>query len=121
MKFLFVLLLGTATVSLARPTITRSIVSVMASDSVDLNQYVGKYVIGGNDIITAYTISVKEGQLFGEAEGYGAYKLIKQKDAETWQSTSSYGSMIVFTRDAKTNAVTGLKLIIQGNELIGKK
>jgi hypothetical protein len=92
-----------------------------AADSADINQYVGKYNLGNNGVIPSYTITVKDGQLFGQAEGYDAYKLVKQKDADTWQSTSSYGSMIVFTRDAVTNAVTGLKLTIQGNELVGTR
>ncbi len=123
MKLLFLIaLLGTASIGMARPTtpsITHSPATI--ADSVDINQYVGRYNLGNNGVIAAYTITVKDGQLFGEAEGYGAFKLIKQKDTDTWQSTSSYGSMIVFTRDAQTKAVTGLKLIIQGNELIGKR
>jgi hypothetical protein len=117
------LLIGIGTIAVARPVcaVRQPVTFVLTADSVDVNQYVGKYNLGNNGVIPSYTITVKDGQLYGEAEGYGAFKLVKQKDADTWQSTSSYGSMILFTRDAKTNAVTGLKLTIQGNELIGTR
>jgi hypothetical protein len=47
--------------------------------------------------------------------------LLKQKDVDTYISTSSYGSTIIFTRDATTKKVTGIKMILQGNEVIGTK
>lgn len=90
---------------------------IIVADS--LAEYVGEYKM--SDLFSVYKITIDGGNLYGEADSYGANKLIKQKDADTFLSTSSYGSTIVFTRDAATKKVTGLKLNAQGNEVIGKK
>jgi hypothetical protein len=84
-----------------------------------LAEYVGEYKM--SDFFGVYKITIDGGDLYGEADSYGANKLIKQKEADTFVSTSSYGSTIIFTRDATTKKVTGLKLMLQGNEVIGKK
>lgn len=89
----------------------------MVADS--LAEYVGEYKM--SDLFSIYKITLDGGNLYGEADSYGANKLLKQKDADTFLSTSSYGSTIVFTRDATTKKVTGLKLNAQGNEVTGKK
>ena len=84
-----------------------------------LAEYVGEYKM--SDFFANYTITIDGGNLYGEADSYGANKLIKQKEADTFVSTSSYGSTIVFTRDVTTKKVTGLKINLQGNEVVGKK
>jgi hypothetical protein len=66
--------------------------------------------------ISSFVITVKDGDLYGEADSYGANKLLKQAEEDKFVSTSSYGSTIIFTRDA-TKKVNGLQLIIQGNTL----
>jgi hypothetical protein len=82
-------------------------------------EYAGEYKMGTS--FATYKITVDGGNLYGEADSYGANKLIKQKEMDTFLSTSSYGSTVVFTRDASTKKVTGLKLNLQGNEVTGTK
>ena len=89
----------------------------MIADS--LAEYVGEYKMSA--FFATYKITIDGGNLYGEADSYGANKLIKQKDADTFLSTSSYGSTIVFIRDATTKKVTGIKLNLQGNEATGTK
>ena len=59
----------------------------------------------------------KAGDLLGEASGYPATKLTRKKDDEFEES--NFGAVITFTRtDGK---VTGIKVAVQGQELLGTK
>lgn len=90
------------------------------TDTTNLAVYAGTYTFASGSPISNYTITVKDGSLYGDA-GMGNYKLNKQPKADTFQSTSSYGSMITFIRDATTKLVTSLTLAAQGQELSGIK
>ena len=94
-----------------------------SADSTNLNAYVGVYSFNSGSPVEKFTISTEKGELFGEADSFGKNKLVKQAKADTYQSTSSYGSIITFVRDANANAkaVTGLTLAAQGTELVAKK
>ena len=93
---------------------------VPAADSTNLSAYAGAYTFGSGSPVQKFTISTEKGDLYGEADTFGKNKLIRQAKADTYQSTSSYGSIITFVRDA-TNVVTGLTLAAQGTELSAKK
>ena len=93
--------------------------STAAADS--LKAYVGSYSFSSGSPISKFTVTAEKGQLYGEAESYGRYTLIKQPGVDTYKSTSSYGSIITFVRDATTKAVTSLTLAAQGNEMSAKK
>ncbi len=119
-KLLFIAFLMCLFASIwAKPMPVKKLIlqKTIAADS--LHEYVGEYKM--SDYFAIYKITLDGGNLYGEADSYGANKLIKQKVADTFVSTSSYGSTIIFTRDATTKKVTGLKLMLQGNEVIGKK
>ena len=92
-----------------------------AADSTNLSAYAGAYTFGSGSPVQKFTVSAEKGELYGEADTYGKNKLIKQTKADTYQSTSSYGSTITFVRDATTKAITGLTLSAQGTELSAKK
>lgn len=92
-----------------------------AADSTNLSAYAGAYTFGSGSPVQKFTVSAEKGELYGEADSFGKNKLIKQTKADTYQSTSSYGSLITFVRDATTKAVTGLTLSAQGTELSAKK
>lgn len=92
-----------------------------SADSTLLKTYVGSYTFSSGSPLQKFTVTIEKGDLFGEADGYGKNKLVKQDKADTFQSTSSYGSIITFVRDAATKAITGLTLAIQGTELSAKK
>ncbi|AQG80041.1 DUF3471 domain-containing protein [Spirosoma montaniterrae] len=86
-----------------------------------LSAYAGSYTFSSGSPINKFAVTAEKGELFGEADSYGKNKLVKQPKADMYQSTSSYGSIITFIRDAATKAVTGLTLTIQGTELSAKK
>ena len=114
MKTLLLTLLCLTTLSVAARAQTTP-----SADS--LKAYVGTYTFTSGSPVSKFTVTADKGVLYGEADGYGANKLVKQPAADTYQSTSSYGSMITFLRDATTKAVTSLALSAQGNELSAKK
>ncbi len=92
-----------------------------ATDSTELSAYAGVYTFVSGSPVQKFTVSVKKGDLYGEADGFGEYKLLKQPIADTYRSTSSYGSIITFVRDAATKAIAGLTLAAQGMELSAKR
>ena len=91
-----------------------------ATDSTALSAYAGTYTFESGSPVQKFTVSTEKGDLYGEADGFGKNKLVKQDKADTYQSTSSYGSIITFGRDA-AKAVTGLTLSAQGTTISAKK
>lgn len=85
------------------------------SDS--LQEYVGSYQFKDSGVFTAYTVTLKDGSLHGEADSYGVFKLVKKDKPDVFQSTSQYGSMITFKRNAETKKITGLSMFIQDTEM----
>ncbi len=92
-----------------------------STDSTALKAYVGTYTFGSGSPVQKYTVTAEKGDLYGEADSNGKNKLLKQEKADTFKSTSSYGSIITFLRDAATKAVTGFGLDAQGTELNAKR
>lgn len=92
-----------------------------AADSTMLSAYVGIYTFGSGSPVQKYIVTTEKGNLYGEADSNGKNKLLKQEKADTFKSTSSYGSIITFLRDATTKAVTGFGLDAQGTELTAQK
>ena len=113
-------LLAVATV-MANAQTSSAPATTPAADSTTLSVYAGSYTFGSGSPVQKFTVSTEKGELYGEADSYGKNKLIKQAKADTYQSTSSYGSIITFVRDATTKAVTSLTLAAQGTELSAKK
>ncbi|RYF64263.1 MAG: DUF3471 domain-containing protein [Cytophagaceae bacterium] len=99
---------------------TTAVKPVVAHQSDSLRVYAGTYAFTSGSPISTFTITVKDGSLYGDA-GMGENKLIKQDKADQFKSTSSYGSIITFVRDAATKAITGLTLAAQGQELSATK
>lgn len=93
--------------------------SAASADST--KAYAGSYSFASGTPIQKYVVTAEKGELYGAADDYGKNKLVKQEKADTYKSTSSYGSIITFVRDATTKAVTGLTMAIQGSELAAKK
>jgi hypothetical protein len=91
-----------------------------AASSDSLKQYVGSYKMKGDSPFAIYAITFADGSIFGEADSYGANKLVKKDGADKFQSTSSYGSIITFIRNADKKVI-GLKMEIQGSEIFADK
>ncbi len=113
------LFLGICTTIWANPTPIRKPLfqKIVVADSLD--EYVGEYKM--SEYFATYKVTKDGGFLYAEADSYGNNKLLRQKEADTFVSTSSYGTTVIFLRDEITKKVTGVKLFLQGNEVIGKK
>ena len=94
-----------------------SINKVVIADSTEFNDYYGSYKMADNQMVEKMKVYFKDGSLQGEAIGYPPTKMTRKKDDEFEET--SFGAMITFTRtDGK---VTGIKVAVQGQELIGTK
>jgi hypothetical protein len=90
-----------------------------AKDSVAiLKEFAGTYKM--KEIFGKYTVVYKDGALYAEADSYGENKIIPQATANTFQSTSSYGTIVTFVRDEKKKVV-GVKLKLMDQEVEGDK
>lgn len=117
---LFVGITLVATAQTTAPAATTA--SQSSAPSADaLRAYVGTYTFASGSPLSTYTITVKDGELYGDAGMGEAYKLVKQDKADQYKSTSSYGSIITFQREAATKAITALTLAVQGQELVATK
>ena len=90
---------------------------VVIADSTEFNDYYGSYKMADNQMVEKMKVFFKDGSLQGEATGYPPTKITRKKDDEFEET--SFGAVITFTRtDGK---VTGIKIAVQGQELIGTK
>jgi hypothetical protein len=97
----------------------RPVIPPAPGPKADLNDYVGTYKM--KEYFQAATVTVQDGALYGEVDGNGNYKLLPQDEPDTFKSTSSYGTLYVFTRDGQTKKVAGLTLKLMGQEVSGDK
>ena len=99
------------------PSTITSIERVVVADSTEFNDYYGSYKMADNQMVEKMKVYFKDGSLQGEASGYPPTKMTRKKDDEFEET--SFGAVITFTRtDGK---VTGIKIAVQGQELIGTK
>ena len=119
--FLNVLLVTSLFATVVEANAQTTSTSSASTDSTNLKAYTGSYTFASGSPLEKYTITADKGDLFGEADSHGKNKLVKQAKVDTYQSTSSYGSIITFVRDAATKAVTSLAISAQGTELTAKK
>jgi hypothetical protein len=103
----------TTEVSATNITISQSI----KADSTEFKDYYGSYKMADNPMVEKMKVYFKDGELMGEASGYPATKLTRKKDDEFEES--SFGAVITFTRTGVI--VTGIKVAVQGQELVGMK
>jgi hypothetical protein len=106
--------------SFAKAEISSTIVATniaSIADSTEFKEYYGSYKMVDNQMVEKMKIFFKDGELLGEATGYPPTKLTRKKDDEFEES--NFGAVITFTRlDGK---VTGIKVAVQGQELVGNK
>lgn len=95
--------------------------TAQTADSTALKAYAGTYTFESGSPVQKFTVTVDKGSLYGEADTMGKNKLVKQDKADTFQSTSSYGSVLTFNRDVTTKAVTSFSMAIQGATLLATK
>ena len=94
-----------------------SVNKVVIADSTEFSDYYGSYKMVDNQMVEKMKVFFKDGNLQGEATGYPPTKMTRKKDDEFEET--SFGAVITFTRtDGK---VTGIKVAVQGQELVGTK
>ncbi len=86
-------------------------------DSLAFKDYYGSYKMAENPHVQKMKVYFKAGELFGQASEYPETKLTRKKDDEFEES--EFGAQIIFVRTA--GVVTGIKVLVQGQELIGTK
>ena len=95
----------------------RVFINKVVADSTEFRDYYGSYKMADNAMVDKMKVFFKEGDLYGEASGYPATKLTRKKEDEFEES--NFGAVITFTRiDGKVN---GIKVSVQGQELVGTK
>ncbi|MCU0340011.1 MAG: DUF3471 domain-containing protein [Spirosomaceae bacterium] len=87
-------------------------------DSTALKEYAGVYKF--SETFTQCTVVYKNGAIWAEVDENGQNKLLPQKDADKFQSTSSYGTVFTFRRNAN-KVITSVKLELMGQEIIAEK
>lgn len=112
------------TISVSLSAVARPVCKVaaghVAADSTAWTQYAGTYSFPEGSPASAVTITLDKGELYGEVDGYGKYKILRQTEENSFKSTSSYGTVYIFQRDANKN-VTGVLLQVMGQELVATK
>ena len=81
--------------------------------------YAGVYKLAENGLADTYTVTYEDGKLYGQAAGYDKTELSKQTANHAFKS--GYGSDVIFMQEAADKPFTKVKLIVQGNEVIGEK
>jgi LPS O-antigen subunit length determinant protein (WzzB/FepE family) len=122
-KSIFIIIaLATFTVSAYAKTTTVLVKNITLSqsikaDSTEFKDYYGSYKMADNPMVERMKAYFKDGEFWGEATGYPPTKLTRKKDDEFEES--SFGAVITFTRTG--GIVTGIKIAVQGQELLGTK
>ncbi len=81
--------------------------------------YAGVYKLAENGLADTYTVTYEEGKLYGQAAGYDRTELTKQTANHAFKS--GYGSDVIFMQEAADKPFSKVKLVVQGNEVIGEK
>ncbi len=116
MKNLFLILFFTLGIfSLSAQTTTAN---DTAATTLNLQDYAGIYKMA--DFFKEATLEVKNGELFAELDVNGSNKLLKQEAKDVFKSTSSYGTIFNFKRNAEGRVVS-VKLELMGQEVTGEK
>ncbi len=114
---LFAITLLSATYVFASKENNNNKTIVALADSIDLNEYVGKFKLAEGSPVESVSFVIKEGKLVGIAGEYPETILaVKIKDKF---EDSGMGGVFTFTRtDGKVDKV---KIEVQGFELIGTR
>lgn len=97
--------------------VLKSEVRVSLVDSLDFKDYYGSYKMADNPYVQKMKVYFKAGELFGQASDYPETKLIRKKEDEFEEG--NFGAQIIFVRT--DGLVTGIKVLVQGQELVGTK
>ena len=81
--------------------------------------YAGVYKLAENGLADTYTVTYEDGKLYGQAAGYDKTELTKHTVNHAFKS--GYGSDVIFMQEAADKPFLKVKLVVQGNEVMGVK
>jgi hypothetical protein len=115
--FMTVFAISTASIAAKASPANLSKSTIVAKDSVDLTQYVGKYKLAEGSPVESVTFSIKEGKLVAAAGEYPETALnFKVKDQF---EDSGMGAVFTFLR--ADDKVLKVKIEVQGMELLAER
>jgi hypothetical protein len=114
-KFAFVLLF----LGLTEIGFSKSLEKIFKIDSIELQDYVGKYKFEKDNFLAFGEIYFESGNLFFQTEGLPKF-LLKPKPEKDFFTTAEYEILVQFTR-SEFKEVIGAKLTFQGQEFKAEK
>lgn len=96
-----------------------AILTAFTQQGAGIEEYAGIYKIKDGPL-SAITVSAENGKLFAEVDSYGKNEILKQDKADTFKSTSSYGTVYTFQRNADKKVVA-VKIALMEQELVAEK
>lgn len=112
-NFFLILFLTLSTFSVSAQT-----TAIKDTAAVNLDDYTGIYKMAS--FFKEAVLEVKGGELFAELDSYGSNKLLKEAAKDVFKSTSSYGTIFTFNRNAE-GKIIGVKLALMDQEATGEK
>jgi hypothetical protein len=94
--------------------------TIQSADSLAMVEYTGKYKFKDNGFLEAVKVSIENGGLISESEGYPKIKLTPDGATADTFKTDSYEAVVTFVRD-DAKQIVGVKILVQGQELVGDK
>ena len=92
--------------------------AICVADST-LKMYIGVYKLEENGMIDTYTVTFESGKLYGQANGFNKTELTMQLENHAFKS--GYGSDVIFSQEAADKPINKVKLVVQGNTVMGTK
>lgn len=96
-----------------------AVMAAFTPQGTGVEEYAGIYKIKDGPLSTV-TVSTESGKLFAEVDSYGKNEILKQDKADTFKSTSSYGTVYTFQRNADKKVVS-VKIALMEQELVAEK
>ncbi|MFC0185078.1 hypothetical protein SAMN04515674_11511 [Pseudarcicella hirudinis] len=116
--FLFIFLLLSVCLAKANSGVSPSV--KIAADSLAFKDYYGSFKMAANPYVEKVKISFKDGQLTIQSKEYPQEApLTREKEGDEFLLTA-FEAKVIFLRKNGSD-VTGLKILVQGQELEGEK
>jgi hypothetical protein len=123
MKILIVTILAVLSIGYASQAKTPNLISQyvqIQADTTAMVEFKGKYKFKENPMVQNVTVGIDKDKLVADPGDGNVYNLIKDKDKPDTFAIEEIGAMVVFVRDTNKK-ITGMKVEVQGSELIADK
>ncbi len=90
------------------------------SDSTAMVEFKGNYKFKENPMVQNVTVRIEKDKLVADPGDGNVYDLSKNKEKADTFSIEELGATVLFVRDAN-NKITGMKVEVQGSELVADK